>query len=125
MSGLRGRPCGTIRGMNPDQRRVLLDDLQHGRTSRNRDLERFAEPRCRRVLAGYRRVRALLADLRRPGASTRTRWLEGPERLALAVDLPRLRYRRVVVLTPWEAEFLEALGGPGGPAGRAPRPDPG
>jgi hypothetical protein len=99
--------------MNPEERRSLLSDLRRGRTSRNRDLDRFAEPESRRVLTGYRRVKALWSDLSRPGVGARARWVENPGHLAVAVEDPRLRYRRVVLLTPWEAEFLAALGGPG------------
>ncbi len=110
--------------MDSAQRRALLDDLHRGRTSRNRDLERFAEPEGRRVLAAYRRVKGVLADLSRPGGSARVRWLEAPERLAVAVEVPPLRYRRELVLTPWEAEFLASLGGPGGRPDPAAPPDP-
>jgi len=99
--------------MNPEDRRSLLHDLDRGRTSRNREVDRFAEPGCRRVLTGYRRVKALLRDLDRPGVDARARWVENPGHLAVAVEDPRLRYRRVVLLAPWEAEFLASLGGPG------------
>jgi len=99
--------------MDPEERHSLLQDLHCGRTSRNRDLEGFAEPARRRVLSGYRRVKALVRDLRRPGVDVHARWVENPGHLAVAVEDTRLRYRRVVLLAPWEAEFLETLAEPG------------
>ncbi|MEW6486404.1 MAG: hypothetical protein AB1578_00625 [Thermodesulfobacteriota bacterium] len=96
--------------MSPEDRRALFDDLLHGRTSRNRELDRFAQPECRSVLRGYRRVKALVRELGRPGVEVQ--WVGHPEALAVAVTHPRLRYRRVVFLSPWEARFLASLPGP-------------
>jgi hypothetical protein len=104
--------------MSPEDRRALFDDLLHGRTSRNRELDRFAQPECRSVLRGYRRVRALVRELGRPGAEVC--WLGHPEALAVTVTHPRLRYRRVVFLSPWEAQFLASLARP--PQGAVPGP---
>ncbi len=97
--------------MSPDERRCLLDDLHCGRTSRNRDLERFGRPEYRSVLSGYRRVKTLLGEAGRPGVRFRARWLGGGERLAVAVEDGKLRYRRIVFLSPWEAAFLASVAG--------------
>lgn len=97
--------------MSPNERRSLLDDLHSGRTSRNRELERFGRHDCRAVLSGYRRVKALLGEAGRPGVRFRARWLEGGARLAVAVEDPKLRYRRVVFLSSWEAAFLASVAG--------------
>jgi hypothetical protein len=99
--------------MSPDERRTLLDDLHGGRTSRNREVERFARPECRRVLSAYRRVRALLREAARPGVQVQVRWLEGRQCLAVAVEDAALRYRRVLFLYSWEAAFLASIGGLG------------
>ncbi|MDW7711380.1 MAG: hypothetical protein SCH98_12990 [Deferrisomatales bacterium] len=99
--------------MTPEERSCLLDDLQHGRTSRNRELERFARPPERAVLSGYRMVKALLGDVSRPGVRVHARWVRGGESLAVALEDPALRYRRTLLLSPWEAAFLGGAGGPG------------
>lgn len=60
------------------------------------------------MLRAYRRVRSLLRELARPGVRAGARWSTNPGGLDVAVECPRLRYRRVVVLAPWEARFLLA-----------------
>lgn len=97
--------------MSPEDCRALFDDLLHGRTSRNRELDRFAQPECRAVLRGYRRVKALLRELGRPGVEARARWVAHPEVLKVALTHAGLRYRRVVFLSSWEVDFLAFLAG--------------
>jgi hypothetical protein len=83
----------------------LLRKLHLGETSRNRAFQRFADPAERRVLSGYRRVKGLAAELRRP--SVRARLIERPHGdPAVELFLRDLRYHGVVLLTPWEWRFL-------------------
>ncbi len=92
--------------MSDAERIRLLRDLFRGATSRNREFERFQRPEARRVLQGYRRLRSLLREVRRPDVETRARWVDGSSRLAVAVEQSRFGYRRLVFLDAWEGEFL-------------------
>ena len=83
----------------------LLRALYAGRTSRNREYARFATPSGRRLHHSYRLLRALRAEIAFPGAKA---WIE-PARgdgSSVTVGVAGLRYRRVVRLSRWEAEFL-------------------
>lgn len=95
--------------MSPEDCRALFDDLLHGRTSRNREVDRFAEPQRRAVLRGYRRVKALVREFGRSGVEVQ--WVGHPEAPAVAVTHPGLRCRREVFLSPWEARFLASFSG--------------
>ena len=92
--------------MDEAQRKQLLLELHRGDISRNREFEQFRDDEARRVLRGYRRLRSLLEELVRPGVRARMRWAANPGGLAVAVEDPGLRYRRVVLLAPWEVDFL-------------------
>jgi len=96
--------------MNARRHIELLSALHRGLTSRNRDPERFQKGEDRQVYRGHRRLRGLIRDLSLPGVKVGARWLQNPGGLAVAVDAPSLRYRRVVFLSPWEAEFFLGLG---------------
>ena len=99
--------------MAEDTQALLLRDLYAGRTSRNRDFERFCDPAARRTLRGYRRVRSLLRELRMPGVEARVRLSRLSEERAVEVVLTGLRYRRVVLLSPAEFDLLTAELGAG------------
>lgn len=83
----------------------LLRELHQGKTSRNRAFYRFTDPSAGRVLAGYRTLRGLVADLHRPGIEARV--LERPGADPVVELFARcLRYHRAVRLAPWELRFL-------------------
>ncbi|MBI5018422.1 MAG: hypothetical protein HZB55_23415 [Deltaproteobacteria bacterium] len=85
---------------------ALLAELHAGRTSRNRDFHRFAGVAAARVLHAYRRLRSLTRELRREGVEARLRAPTGSGEARVEVLIPAVRYRRVVLLAPWELEFL-------------------
>lgn len=87
---------------------ALLADLRAGRTSRNRDHERFDEPEARRVLRGYRRLKSLVRELLRPGVEAHLRRPSRAEGAAVEVVVRSVRYHRLVWLAPWELDFLRA-----------------
>ena len=91
--------------MDAREKRCLLQDLHLGRTSRNKEFGRFCEPQARAVLNAHRRLRSLLGELVDPGVRATVRALEDG-RVQVTARRPALRYRRVLVLEPWEAEFL-------------------
>ena len=97
--------------MAEDAQTQLLRDLHTGRTSRNRDFERFADGSARRALRGYRRVRSLLRELRAPGVEAQVRLLAPSGARAVEVFLRGVRYHRLVLLSPAEfALLVEELG---------------
>ncbi|MBI5445877.1 MAG: hypothetical protein HY900_32260 [Deltaproteobacteria bacterium] len=66
------------------------------------------------MLHAYRRLRSLARELRREGAEARLRASVGSGEARVEVLIPAVRYRRVVLLAPWELEFLLVeLGGEG------------
>lgn len=92
--------------MNPETAtRCALAELHAGTASRNRDPARFGAGSGRRVHALYRRLRSLLLEISRPG---RESWLEGGvgSDARVVVRIAGLRYRRIVPLAAWEADFL-------------------
>ncbi len=110
--------------MTDTERTRLLRDLHRGLISRNRAFDLFEHPEARRVLGAYRTLRDLVRDLGRPGVRVRTRWVENPGGVAVAVEAPGLRYRRVAVLPPWAVAFLESEMGPRTVLRPPPRPSP-
>jgi hypothetical protein len=94
-------------------REGLLGDLHEGRTSRNRDYERFLEPAAHRVWRSYRLLAGLAAELRQPGVEVRIVRSRQGQQPAVEVRIRRLRYHRLVLLSSWEFDFLrtQMLGG--------------
>jgi hypothetical protein len=84
----------------------LLCDLHEGRTSRNRDYAEFLKPDSSRVLHGYRRLRSLARELCRPDVEVRLHRSRGGAEPAVEILIRGLGYHRLVLLTPWEFEFL-------------------
>ena len=107
--------------MTDAERTRLLRDLHRGLVSRNRAFDLFEHPEARCVLGAYRTLRDLVRDLGRPGVRVRSRWVRNPGAVAVAIEDPRRRYRRVAVLPPWAVAFLESELGPGTVP---PRPSP-
>ena len=94
--------------MAKDSQALLLRELCAGRTSRNRDFERFAGGSDRCALRGYRRVRSLLRELRTPGVEARVRLSRVSGEAAVEIVLRGLRYHRAVLLSQAEFAFLVA-----------------
>jgi hypothetical protein len=84
----------------------LLAALHRGATSRNREFERFRDPRARRVLRVHRRLHSLFAEIQRPDVQVTACWSGDCCTLSVECRQPRLRYRRRLTLTRWEAAFL-------------------
>lgn len=99
-----GQDAAPCRGAS-DQAR-LLRDLFAGRTSRNRDFERFRDPAARRVLSGYRRLLSLARELAEPGVEASVERAGGGVELAVEVRIRGLGYHRLAVLTAWEFALL-------------------
>ncbi len=95
--------------MTDSERLSLLRDLCDGRASRNRAYSRFQEAEAGRVLRGFRRLRQLGRELARPDARVGAEPCSGGVRIT--VELAGVRYRRTVLLEPWEAAFLRDLPG--------------
>ena len=92
--------------MDHSERAQLLAALHRGATSRNRAFERFRDPRARQVLGAHRRLRSLIAEIQRPDTRVTARWAGDGRTLTVECRRPRLRYRRQLTLTEWEAAFL-------------------
>ncbi len=97
------------RAMTDSERLSLLRDLRDGRVSRNRAYARFQELEAGRVLRGFRRLRQLGRELARPDARAGAEPWNGGVRVT--VELAGVRYRRTVLLEPWEVAFLRDLPG--------------
>lgn len=92
--------------MDDSEREQLLAALHRGATSRNRAFERFRDPQARRVLRAHRRLRGLLMEIQGSEARVTAHWSGDGRTLLVECRRPRLRYRRRVTLTAWEAAFL-------------------
>jgi len=85
----------------------LLCDLHEGRTSRNREFERFSRTDEFLVFCAYARIKGIIKDLENPEVKGSAHWVENTGRLAITLESSQLSYRRRVYLSHWEVDFIK------------------